>query len=259
MRVSENAADPRIGAAIQIPRLRWVARAFYGRYYQAPPLVTVSDATLTPIFTALHGERDEQREFGLAIPLRGWTFDISNFRTAARNFFDHDALDSSNVFFPLTLSHARIRGGEVTANSPQIGGRARFHFVYSHQYAEWSGGITGGLVGEDFCDILCFLDHDQRDTLSAGFNTALPWKSSADFNVTYGSGFVDGDGPAHLPGHTSFDLALAKSFGERVSVRLTALNLSNNHYMLDKSNTFGGTHFTNPREISAQLRYSFHY
>ncbi|MGH7489199.1 MAG: TonB-dependent receptor plug domain-containing protein, partial [bacterium] len=40
--VSENAADPRIGAALRIPKLNWVARAFYGRYYQAPPLLTVS-------------------------------------------------------------------------------------------------------------------------------------------------------------------------------------------------------------------------
>ncbi len=37
-RVIDNAADPRIGAAMQIPKLHWVARAFWGRYYQAPPL-----------------------------------------------------------------------------------------------------------------------------------------------------------------------------------------------------------------------------
>ena len=41
-RVVDNAADPRIGAALQIPKLHWVARAFWGRYYQAPPLLTVS-------------------------------------------------------------------------------------------------------------------------------------------------------------------------------------------------------------------------
>jgi hypothetical protein len=40
--LSENAADPRVGAAVQIPRLHWVIRGFYGAYYQAPPLSTVS-------------------------------------------------------------------------------------------------------------------------------------------------------------------------------------------------------------------------
>ncbi len=257
--VSENAADPRAGAAIQIPHLHWVLRGFYGRYYQAPPLVTVDNSVLSTFFAPLHGERDEQHEFGLAIPYRGWSFDVSNFRTGAHNFFDHDVLGDSNVFFPLTLQHAHIRGWEATAKSPLIKARGQFHAAYSHQYAEWSGIVTGGLIGGNSCPALCFLDHDQRDTLSAGFSVTLPWKSSADTNVNYGSGFLNADGPAHLPQHTTFDLGLAKSFGEKFSLRLTGLNLSNNHYMLDNSNTFGGTHFVNPREISAQLRYSFHY
>jgi len=267
--VSENAADPRIGAAVQIPHLGWVVRGFYGRYYQAPPLVTITNTGLNgsqcpalntdQCFLPLHGERDEQREFGLAIPFRGWSFDVSNFRTGAHNFFDHDALGNSNVFFPLTLQHARIRGWEVTAKSPQIGGRGQLHLVSSYQYAEWSGVVTGGLFSGDSCDRLCFLDHDQRDTLSAGFNLTLPLKSSADFNLTYGSGFLDGDGPGHLPSHTTFNLALAKSFWENLTLRLTGLNLSNDHYMLDNSNTFGGTHFVNPRQISAQLQYRFRY
>jgi hypothetical protein len=44
--ISENASDPRLGAAVQIPKLHWVARAFWGRYYQAPPLLTVSGPLL---------------------------------------------------------------------------------------------------------------------------------------------------------------------------------------------------------------------
>jgi len=81
----------------------------------------------------------------------------------------------------------------------------------------------------------------------------------ADFNVNYGSGFVDGEGPEHLPSHITFDLSLGTSFGERWSVRLTGLNLANHRYLLDNSNTFGGTHFVNPREISVQVKYRFHF
>ena len=260
--VSENAADPRVGAALQIPKLGWVLRGFYGRYYQAPPLVTVNNPALNPeqSFLPLHGERDEQREVGLTIPFRGWTVDVSNFRTTARNFFDHDALGESNVFFPLTLERARIRGWEGTINSPTIAGRASLHLVYSHQYAEWSGGITGGLITDEACDdVLCFLDHDQRNTLSAGANLKLPWRLTSDFSVNYGSGFLDGDGPGHLSPHTTFDLAFTRPFGERWTVRLTGLNLANHRYMLDNSNTFGGTHFANPREVAVQVKFRFGY
>lgn len=264
--LSENAADPRIGAAIRIPRLNWVLRGFYGRYYQAPPLLTVNGPLLDQAaqqgfgFLPLRGERDEQHEFGLTIPLAGWTFDVSNFRTGARNFFDHDVLGNSNIFFPLTIDRARIRGWEATANSPRIAGLAQLHAAYSHQYAEGAGGVSGGLTNFRPPDGgYFFLDHDQRNTLSTGFNLQLPRRVWTDFSTHYGSGFVDRGGPEHLPSHTTFDLSVGKSFGENWSVRLSGLNLSNHRYLLDNSNTFGGTHYVNPREISVQLKYRFHY
>jgi hypothetical protein len=35
--------------------------------------------------------------------------------------------------------------------------------------------------------------------------------------------------------------------------------LANRRFLLDNSLTFGGTHFSNPREIFVQVRYRFHY
>ena len=267
--ISENAADPRIGAALRIPRLNWVLRGFWGRYYQAPPLLSVSGPLLNQCsagdcgFLPLRGERDEQREFGLTIPVRGWTLDVDNFRTGARNFFDHDVLGNSNIFFPLTIDRARIRGWEATITSPRLAGLAQWHLAYSHQYAEGRGAVTGGLTdfappGPDYF----FLDHDQRHTLTSGVNLDLPWRSWTSLNLSYGSGFLNGDGftsPSHLPAHTTLDLSIGKSFRENWNLAFTALNLANHHYMLDNSNTFGGTHFANPRELSVQLKYRFHY
>src|SRR6266404_3075404 len=40
--VSESAISPRFGVALNIPHLNWTFRAFYGHYYQAPPLITIS-------------------------------------------------------------------------------------------------------------------------------------------------------------------------------------------------------------------------
>ncbi len=79
--VTETAGSPRLGVAIQIPRLHWVLRGAYSRYYQAPPLDTVSTDVLTAVspdqgFLPLRGERDEQHDIGLTIPVRGWVFDF---------------------------------------------------------------------------------------------------------------------------------------------------------------------------------------
>jgi outer membrane cobalamin receptor len=267
--VSEDKTDPRVGAALHIPKLNWVFRAFYGRYYQAPPLTTVSGPLLEFAtdqgfaFLPLHGETDEQREFGLTIPMRGWTFDFSNFQTHARNFLDHDVLGNSNIFFPVAIERARFHGWESTVRSPRIANRLAVYLTYSNQMIEGSGVVTGGLLADEgqLCEGggFCYLDHDQRNTLSFGFHASLPWQLSASGNLSYGSGFLDGEGPAHLPDHAEFSLSLAKSFGERFSIGFTAQNLNDSRYLLDNSNTFGGTHFNYPRQFTGQVRYRFHF
>ena len=264
--LSENAADPRLGAALRLPKLNWVLRANYSRYYQAPPLSTLSGPLLELAaaqdlgFLPLRGERDEQHEFGLTIPVHGWTSDFSYFRTGAHNFFDHDVIGNSNIFFPLTIGHVRIRGFESTLRSPHVAGRFDFHLAYSHQSVEGSGGVTGGLT--DFSapeDGFFYLDHDQRNTLSTGFTSSLPCRSWLAANLNYGSGFLNGDGPDHLPSYRTIDVSVGKSFGESWSAKVSAMNLTNKRYFIDLSNTFGGSHFANPREISLQIRYRFHY
>ncbi len=264
--IVENATNPRIGAAIRFPKINWVLRGYYGRYYQAPPLSTISgpliDFALQQGFSflPLHGERDVQWEVGLAIPFHGWTLDTDHFNTRARNFFDHDVLGNSNIFFPLTIDTARIRGTEATLRSPRLMGRMEIHAAFSNQTVEGRGAVTGGLTDFTPPDEGYFLlDHDQRNTLSTGFRTTLPWQSWIAGNVSYGSGFLDGDGPSHLPTHATYDVSMGKDFGEKWSVQLSGLNLANHRYMIDNSNTFGGTHFADPREIIGQVRYRFHY
>jgi outer membrane receptor for ferrienterochelin and colicin len=263
----ESALDPRIGGALTIPRLGWVLRAFYGRYYQAPPLLTLSGPLLELAsaqglgFLPLRGEKDEQHEFGLTLPVKGWTVDVDQFRTAARNYFDHDVLGNSNIFFPVTLERARIRGWEASARSPKLARRLDWHLAYAHMYAEGRGGVSGGLT--DFAPpesgAYYFLDHDQRDVLSTGVRVSLPWQAWTAVNVGYGSGFLNGDGPAHLPAHATADLSLGKSFGESWSAGFSALNFTNHRCLLDNSNTFGGTHYAYPIQVSLQLKYRFRY
>jgi len=264
--VSENAASPRVAAAIRIPRLNWVLRGFYGRYYQAPPLSTVSGPLLDFAVNQglgiipLKGERDEENQVGLTIPVRGWTFDMNSFRQRARNFFDHNAIGNSNIFFPLSISGARIYGWEFTARSPRILKRGEVSIAYSYQHAEGQGAITGGLTNfSPPRDGYFFLDHDQRHTLHANFNASLPWRAWAAGSLYYGSGFSDGasDFPKHLDPHTTFDFSLGRAIGEAWSLSVTALNAANRRFLLDNSATFGGTHYADPRQIYMQVRYRF--
>jgi outer membrane cobalamin receptor len=276
--VVEDTINPRFGVSVRVPRLNWVFRAFYGHYYQAPPLTTLSGPLLENIqssgqlsFAPLHGERDEEHQFGVTIPFRRWVLDADNFQTRANNFFDHNNLGESNIFIPVTIDGALIRGWELTLRSPRVWNRGQFHLAYSNQIAEARGAITGGLICSPPSSPACQpspgyspLDHDQRNTLNVGFNASLPWQSFASTNVYYGSGFTNGSPNAQFPGpylpqHTTFDLTLGKSFGERLTASVTALNVANRHLLIDNSLTFGGFHYNDPREIFVELRWRFHY
>jgi outer membrane receptor protein involved in Fe transport len=267
--LAENAASPRLGASVRIPKLNWVFRAFYGRFYQPPPLGTLSGPALNAIqsqqqlnFVSLPGERDEEHQFGVTIPLKSWVLDADNFLTRATNFFDHNCLNNSSVCFPIDVHGARINGWELTLRSPRIRNRGQMYLTYSNQLALGRGCIVGGLIGP--CPVpppgYFTLDHDQRNTLHLGGQYTLPWRAFVSADVYYASGFSNGNPPPnHLQQHTTFDLSLGKKFTEKFSVNLQAINVANRRVLLDNSFTFGGTHYLNPREVLVQLRYRFHY
>src|SRR5277367_1496858 len=277
--VVENATDPRFGVAIRIPRLNWVFRGFYGVVYQPPPLLTATGPLIdlansqSLTFGPLPGERDHEYQFGVAIPFRGWVLDIDTFQTSSRNWLDHSNIGESNLFWPLTWDYALIQGWETTLRSPRLWRRAQFHLAYSNQIAQASAPFTGGLIcppsqpaGCEHPPGLAPVDHDQRNTLNMGVNAALPWKVFASTNVYYGSGFTNGLPDAQYPGnylpqHTTFDISLGKSFGEKDKYRisLTALNVANRRVLLDNSLTFGGFHYNDPRQIYVEFRWRFHY
>jgi outer membrane cobalamin receptor len=268
--VVEDASSPRVGASLRIPKLNWVFRGFYGHFYQAPPLLTVSGPLLQLAtsqnlgFVPLHGERDEEHQFGVTIPFHGWTLDADNFLTRAKNFFDHNNFNNSEIFIPITIQGARVSGWELTLRSPRIRNRGQIYLTYSNQLALGCGGINGGLTDFTFGGGCGFLDHDQRNTLHLGGQLTLPWRAYASTDIYYASGFTNGNPtPAspsdHLQAHATFDLSLGKEFGENFSVNLQSTNVANRRVLLDNSFTFGGTHYLNPREIFVQLRYRFHY
>jgi hypothetical protein len=279
--ISETATDPRFGAALRIPRLNWVFTGFYGYYYQAPPLVTATGPLLdlangqNLTFAPLHGERDIQWQYGVTIPYRNWTLNINNYETRAENWLDHNNIGESNIFWPITWSYALIQGWSLNLHSPDVFHHGQFHLAYANQIAQATSPITGGLICPapvtSACPFdppgLAPVDHDQRNTLNVGFDGILPGKVTASTNVYYGSGFVNGQygtpqaqypGP-YLPSHTTFDLAVGKTFAKKYTLSVNALNVANVRVLLDNSLTFGGFHWNDPRQIYGEFRYRFKY
>ena len=277
--VTENATSPRFGVALRVPHINWVFHGFYGHFYQPPPLLTATGPLLdlatsqTLTFGPLHGERDHEYQFGVSIPFRGWVLEEDTFQTRASNWLDHSNIGESNIFWPLTWSRALIQGWETTLRSPRVWRIGQAHLAYSNQIAQAAPPFTGGLICPTPTPAGCEpppgfapVDHDQRNTLNVGFNGTLPWQVFASTNLYYGSGFTNGMPDAEYPGnylppHTTFDISLGKSFGElgRYRISVAALNVANRRVLLDKSLTFGGFHYNDPRQIYAEFRWRFHY
>jgi hypothetical protein len=281
--LNESAAYPRIGATAEIPRLHWVLRGFYGHFFQPAPLETVSSSVLNyaaslpsgeNTFSPLPSERDEEHQFGIQIPYKGWLLDVANVKNRVNNFLDHSNLGESNMYFPIAVDGALVRAWEMTLRSPQLARLGQFHLTYSNQIAEQRGNIIGGftcaLPGDPACTLgfnYIPVDHDQRQTLNAGFTAALPAHTWFSSNAYYGSGFSNGlaganQGPyngTYLPVHTTFDISAGRSLGENWKLSASILNATNHRVLLDNSVTIGGFHYNDPRLVSAELRYRFHF
>jgi hypothetical protein len=281
--IDETATYPRIGATFEIPRLHWVLRGFYGHFFQPAPIETVSSSVLNyagnlpsgqNVFTPLPSERDEEHQFGIQIPYRGWLLDVANFKNRVNNFLDHANLGESNMYFPIAVDGALVRAWELSLRSPQLAHFGQFHLAYSNQIAEQRGNVIGGFTCGDPTDPACDhgpaytpADHDQRNTLNTGFTATLPLHTWFAANVYYGSGFTNGlagantgpyNGP-YLPVHTTFDISGGHNLGEHWTVSASILNVTNHRVLLDNSITIGGFHYNDPRMASAQFRYRFHF
>jgi len=190
------------------------------------------------------------------------------------NYLDHANAGESNIYFPIAVDGALVRAWELSVRSPQLAHVGQFHLAYSNQIAEQRGNVIGGFACSTPTDPACDLgpnytpvDHDQRHTLNTGFTTNLPLHTWFATNVYYGSGFTNGlagsnqgpyNGP-YLPVHTTFDISGGRNFGEHWKLSASLLNVTNHRVLLDNSITIGGFHFNDPRMVSAQLRYRFHF
>ncbi len=150
-----------------------IRRRRRSRHCRGPLLeyATNSDSGFLP----LHGERDEEYQFGLTIPLYGWTVDVDHFRTQAKNFFDHNPIGNIEC---ISAAHDRRRADQRVTSWRSArrgsGASARCTWRIRTRPRDGFGTINGGLT--DFSPPAGYfaLDHDQRNTANAGLDVNLP-------------------------------------------------------------------------------------
>ena len=111
-------------------------------------------------FTLIPSERDEEHQFGLQIPYKGWLLDVDTFKNRVNNFLDHSNLGESNMYFPIAVDGALVRAWEMTLRSPRLARLGQFHLTYSNQIAEQRGTLSAALPARI---------HGRSGLLSAGF------------------------------------------------------------------------------------------
>ena len=142
--IVENASEPAFWSyAVRVPKINWVFRGFYGHFYQAPPLLTASGplpqfvgpAKPLDLFLCM-ASVTKNRSLGGDSLRQGVDPGYTLFRTRRETTFDHSNVGNSDIFFPLTIDGALIRGWELTLRSPRIANRGEIYVTYSNQAAQ---------------------------------------------------------------------------------------------------------------------------
>lgn len=275
---SDTHLSPRIGLSYKVPNRQLVLFGSVARVFLPPPIEFLDVRGSLPDnepsrgfaeefrFVPVRPELDTQYEVGLKFPVHGFRIKVAQWYKNQKNFLDHEQLEHPsgdvNIFLPINLRRGRSWGVETFVESPSYKGLS-VYTNYAFGYAQAKGNRTGGLISltERPAKGFFFLDHDQRHTLSAGFNYDLErygaWINS---DVRFGSGFPDASrtfAGGRLPRHTVWDIAVGKRFAERWDFRVELENITNKVYPINLASEFNGTHYSPPRLVTFRFGYRF--
>ena len=136
------------GRPLRIPRLNWVFRAFYGRYYQPPPLVTITgpcsfDLAAPATVTLLAASRRARRRASVrrddSVSRLG--LDIDNFETRGRISSTTTTSANPNLHsgHHRRIPNSRHRSSRCARRASGIA--AQVHLAYSNQIAQAQGAL----------------------------------------------------------------------------------------------------------------------
>lgn len=269
--VDGNQLSPRLEVNVQ-PNERDTLHVYFGRLYAAPALedtrrevlgLSGASGSSLPAYD-LKPERDSVFEVGLAHQLsplaRVWaTFFTRN----VANVLDTTQLGSSPIFTVFNSAVGRAEGIEMHVEGRNPHGDGYFvSYTLSQSLAE---GISGGtflfppdaLAG---ANSLAPEDHDQTNTLNAGYTWALgaDHQKYAGLQTMFGSGYPVQfeNGPGRLPVHWELDASFgrrAPADGRGLGYEISGTNLLDHKYLIKIANGFNTTQYAAGRQITAKL------
>ena len=293
----EQAWSPRLGASYQVPRTGLVLRGSYDRVFQIPVVVNVLLASsdlaallgggaFLPLLPA-HGNFFEMG-FSKSVSPRV-RIDASWYRRSFENFADDSLLLNTGVSFPITFSHATVRGFESKIEIRSLGPFSG-HVSYTNMIGIGWLPVAGGLfLGDNARDLVegtgSFpVSQDQRNTLrsqlrfqprprvwgafAASYNSGLPFEidgpSNTDFLAhQYEPGILDrvNFSRGQIRPSSSLDVSggVELLHSEKVKLHLQAdvFNLANRLNLINFAGVFSGTAVDAPRSFTLRMRSEF--
>lgn len=250
--VDEHQLSPRFGLVYDLsPTLR--LHAGYARYFTPPPSEKI-DTTSVQAFlgttnalpsdanTAVRSERSNYYDVGLAWQLSPLvTLGIDGYDRQVSHLQDEGQFGKALVYSAFNFAQGRIYGLDLSATYKDKALSGYLNLGFSHARARQieTGQFNFDAAEQDYINShWVHLDHEQSLSASAGLGYRFANGYALSASALYGSGLRNGfANTEHLPGYTTVNADIAKSFDVGGSVgtletRLSLVNLFDHVYAL---------------------------
>ncbi len=265
--VPEGQVSPRLGLAYRLAPSGTRLFASLDRLFNPPPLEGIKIANSGFAGTLgqapVRAERDTYMQAGAEQRFPGGTARLVGWLRREKHFLDHEEVGNSTVFVPVNVAYGKSYGADVLIQTdPWRGWSARASYALG--YSLGRGIVSGGIFNRnpEPAGASFFLDHDQRHTAVGHLryeDRDRDWWATVA--VKYGSGFTDGNGPKHLPGNVTFDLAGEKTLRAaswmRAALRVELINIFDKRFFTATQSEFVGTHTNIHRTVLVTVRGEF--
>lgn len=252
--VGGNQLSPRLEVNYA-PDAKNIVHGYLGRFYAAPNIedvrreavITATTSSAAPVYD-LQPERDTYTEVGVSHTFAPRFSGYFNYWTRnVANVLDTAQLSNTPIFALFNNAVGRAEGLELRLD--QRLRNSDTWFLSASVSRSYAAGVSGGTFVVNPASLPAGLqpeDHDQSVEANGAYTHRFGSAGGmfATVQTEYGTGYPVQfqSGPARLPAHLTFDLAVGREAQKgRLGFALTAQNITNRKYVLKLNNGFNTT------------------